>query len=106
MGSFCSKSRAYARSELKKIALDHLDKLADFHDNQPTRIDLSFHKKITQHSKISHEQITWKNTVPFIPPIKNAVVIKVYDGDTITIACKLPFDDNLSPIYRFNVRLS
>jgi endonuclease YncB( thermonuclease family) len=30
-------------------------------------------------------------------------VIKVYDGDTITIASKLPFPD--SPIYKFPVRL-
>ena len=27
----------------------------------------------------------------------------MYDGDTITVAAKLPFDD--SPIYRFSVRL-
>jgi endonuclease YncB( thermonuclease family) len=31
-------------------------------------------------------------------------VIKVYDGDTITIATKLPFDS--SPLYKFSVRLN
>ena len=45
----------------------------------------------------------WKNTVPFVPPITNGYVIKVYDGDTITIASKLPFKN--SPVYRFPVRL-
>ena len=43
------------------------------------------------------------NTIPFIPPIKYGKVIKVYDGDTITIASKLFSDPN---IYRFTVRLN
>lgn len=47
--------------------------------------------------------ITYKETNIFIPQIKFAKVIKVYDGDTITVASKLPFND--SPIYRFSVRL-
>lgn len=46
---------------------------------------------------------TWKDTVPFIPPITQGQVVKVYDGDTITIASKLPYDH--SPLYRFSVRL-
>jgi micrococcal nuclease len=45
----------------------------------------------------------WLNTVPFVPPVTSGKVIKVYDGDTITIASKLPFID--SPIYKFPVRL-
>jgi len=45
----------------------------------------------------------WLNTVPFVPPVTSGKVIKVYDGDTITIASKLPFPD--SPIYKFPVRL-
>ena len=48
--------------------------------------------------------ITWENTVEFIPPIENGTVIKVYDGDTITIATKLPMLN--SPLYRFSVRLN
>lgn len=48
--------------------------------------------------------IEWKDTVIFIPPINKGFVIKVYDGDTITIASKLPFHN--SPIYRFTVRLN
>ena len=47
--------------------------------------------------------IHWNETIPFIPPITQGQVIKVYDGDTITIAAKLPYDG--SPLYRFSVRL-
>jgi micrococcal nuclease len=45
-----------------------------------------------------------KNTIPFIPPVTEGYVVKVYDGDTITIASKLPY--NNSPVYRFHVRLN
>ena len=48
--------------------------------------------------------ITWENTIEFIPPIDKGIVIKVYDGDTITIATKLPI--NNSPLYRFSIRLN
>jgi endonuclease YncB( thermonuclease family) len=41
----------------------------------------------------------------FIPPLKTGKVIKVYDGDTITIASKVPGLYN-SPIYKFSVRLT
>ena len=49
-------------------------------------------------------QIGWNDCIPFVPPIEKGIVIKVYDGDTITIASKLPYAK--SPIYRFSVRLS
>jgi micrococcal nuclease len=48
--------------------------------------------------------IKWEDTVPFTFPITGGQVIKVYDGDTITIASKLPFD--ASPLYRLSVRLN
>jgi endonuclease YncB( thermonuclease family) len=51
-----------------------------------------------------YENITYSNTSAFIPKIDIGKVVKVYDGDTITVASKLPFID--SPIYRFSVRLS
>ena len=47
--------------------------------------------------------IKWDDTVEFTFPIQGGRVIKVYDGDTITIASKLPFVD--SPLYRLSVRL-
>lgn len=50
------------------------------------------------------KKIDWKDTIKFIPPIEKGIVIKVYDGDTITIASKLPYPS--SPLYRFSVRLN
>lgn len=48
--------------------------------------------------------IRWNDTTPFVPPISEGQVIKVYDGDTITIATFMPY--KFSPLYRFSVRLS
>jgi micrococcal nuclease len=46
------------------------------------------------------DQLTYKSTIPFIPPIQKGKVIKVYDGDTITIGVIL-----YDIAYRFSVRL-
>jgi len=46
----------------------------------------------------------WEDTVVFVPPITDGIVIKVYDGDTITIAQKLPYEN--SPLFRFAIRLN
>ena len=51
-----------------------------------------------------NEKINWKDTIEFVAPIEKGIVIKVYDGDTITIASKLPYET--SPLYRFSVRLN
>ena len=48
--------------------------------------------------------INWENTKPFVPNITRAKVIKVYDGDTITIASKIHCMD--FNYYRFSVRLA
>ena len=51
--------------------------------------------------------IQYKDTVPFVPPVNGGYVVKVYDGDTITIASKLPIMPiEQQPIYRFSVRLN
>jgi endonuclease YncB( thermonuclease family) len=50
------------------------------------------------------KNINWENTKPFVPNIKKAKVIKVYDGDTITIASKINCMDY--NYYRFSVRLA
>jgi endonuclease YncB( thermonuclease family) len=47
--------------------------------------------------------IEYSETIPFVPNIRGGQVIKVYDGDTITIASTMPYAD--SPLYRFQVRL-
>jgi len=58
----------------------------------------------TQTTQVIESQIIeWKDTFKFIPPVSQGLCIKVYDGDTITIACKLPYKN--SPLYRFSVRL-
>ena len=50
------------------------------------------------------QDIEWNDTIPFVAPINQGRCNKVYDGDTITIAAKLPYKN--SPIYRFSVRLN
>jgi endonuclease YncB( thermonuclease family) len=49
-------------------------------------------------------EIEYKDTEKFIVPLSRGKVVKVYDGDTITIAAKLP--NTSGPIYRFAVRLN
>lgn len=52
-------------------------------------------------------KIKWGDTIDFVDSIENSinkgVVVQVYDGDSITIASKLPYED--SPLYRFKIRL-
>ena len=48
--------------------------------------------------------INWNDTIPFVPPIENGRVIKVHDGDTITIASYLPYKESTS-LYRFSIRM-
>lgn len=52
----------------------------------------------------TESEIKWEDTVEFKFPVPSGKVIKVYDGDTITIASKMPYDN--SPLYRFHVRLN
>ena len=47
------------------------------------------------------DSLTLTNTTPFKPPIKEGKVIKVYDGDTITIGVIL-----WDIAYRFSIRLN
>lgn len=56
-------------------------------------------------TELENNNIHWKNTIPFIPPINKGYVIKVYDGDTITIASKINVN-NVINMYRFSVRLN
>lgn len=61
-------------------------------------------KEVKEVKKVKEEQIQWSDTVPYVPEITEGYVIKVYDGDTITIASRLPYES--SPLYRFSVRLN
>lgn len=49
------------------------------------------------------DAITYTDTKPYIPPITKGKVIRVYDGDTITIATYI---HNIKQPYRFSVRLA
>ena len=60
--------------------------------------------KINKDCTSDGDDILWENTTVFTPPVKGGRVIKVYDGDTITIATKIPIKK--SPIYRFSIRLN
>ena len=49
------------------------------------------------------KDIETKLLPPFVAPITCGRVIKVYDGDTITIAAYLPYQE--SSLYKFSVRI-
>jgi endonuclease YncB( thermonuclease family) len=68
--------------------------------------DYTYDYETLRTKKIQKElnMIEYNDTEAFTFPIDYGKVIKVYDGDTITICSKLPYDD--SPIYRFQVRLA
>jgi len=64
----------------------------------------SCHEETTT-NEVDWENISYKDTIQFRPEISVAKCIKVYDGDTITIACGLPPYEPGKPIYRWSVRL-
>ena len=55
----------------------------------------------------SVQAIQYADTVEFVPPIHKGIVVKVYDGDTITVASRLDTAGftATSTLYRFRVRL-
>ena len=60
---------------------------------------------VNTESKYLPQDLDPKQLKSFVPPVNSGRVIKVYDGDTITIASKVPGLNN-SPIYKFSVRLN
>jgi endonuclease YncB( thermonuclease family) len=54
-------------------------------------------------NQVDWSSVEYSSTTVFKPQISVAKVIKVYDGDTITIATPVQFEG--SPMYRFSVRL-
>jgi len=73
-------------------------------NNVDINVDINSISNIDIIINTSDKPILYKDTIKFIPPIEKGTVIKVYDGDTITIASKLPYPE--SPLYRFQVRLN
>jgi len=76
----------------------------DIHEIDKEDENKIFINKNENENEIENNDILWKDTVPFIPPVSVGKVLKVYDGDTITIASKIPIPN--SPLYRFSVRLN
>lgn len=59
-----------------------------------------------KHKDHELEMAVYEEVQPFIPTITKGKVVRVYDGDTITIATRIDFDGRKSAkLYRFNVRL-
>lgn len=67
-----------------------------------TKKSISFNRNINYNQKSI--EVNYKDTIKFIPPITSGYVIKVYDGDTITVCNRLPIK-NCNDIFRFSVRL-
>lgn len=61
------------------------------------------HKRMAAITPENWDSVSYAVTVPYIPPITRGKVVKVYDGDTITVASKVPGSDTW---YRFSVRLA
>jgi len=78
-----------------------LEKKSDFIDSVFSKNQKN---KLSDNYMNDETEIKWEDTTEFTFPIKGGRVIKVYDGDTITIASKLPFIE--SPLYRLSVRLN
>lgn len=56
--------------------------------------------------QLNTEIISLKDTIKYIPPVTEGVVINVHDGDTITIATKMYYCNKVDdPLFRFSVRL-
>ena len=53
---------------------------------------------------LKNDKINVRSIPKFIPEITQGVCVKVYDGDTITIAAFLPYKE--SKMYKFSVRLN
>lgn len=75
-----------------------------FNRNKNTNTDINVNKNVGVNYMAEGKDIKWEDTIEFTFPITGGRVIKVYDGDTITIASKLPYE--ASPLYRLSVRLN
>jgi len=55
---------------------------------------------------IEMQTATYNNLRPFVPEISEGKIIRVYDGDTVTIAARFKIDGVYIPkLFRYNVRL-
>ena len=69
-----------------------------------TKIRGCFRKPNQSHMNTYYLQnVEYADTIPYIPELTYGKVVKVYDGDTITIASQL---HGSSTMYRFSIRLA
>ena len=61
------------------------------------------HLPVLPNVEILLQNVEYKDTIKYIPTVTSGKVIKVYDGDTITIASQI--HPSQPCIYRFSVRL-
>jgi endonuclease YncB( thermonuclease family) len=55
---------------------------------------------------VEMQQATYDTLQPFVPNITEGKIIRVYDGDTVTIAARFKIDEIYIPkLFRYNVRL-
>lgn len=63
-------------------------------------------KKIVECQTVKLEDVKYEETLPFVPSLHRGIVVRVYDGDTFTIASKLYIDAiESTAYYRFSVRI-
>lgn len=71
-------------------------------NNELSNKDISLSKRSS-----SLDSVLYADTQPFIPNISFGKVVKVYDGDTITVANHITIGETqTTEIYRFSVRLT
>ena len=73
-----------------------------FFGKKETLSDFTFIKPSDNELSII-QNVSYKDTIRFIPQITLGKVIKIYDGDTFTLATQLHYDP--TNIYRFSIRL-
>ena len=90
-------------SNEQKIHIQLEDKqVSSLASSQPSIAQPSIAQPSIAQPSISNPK--WKDCRPFVAPITEGYVLKVYDGDTITIAFRLPYEG--SALYRSSVRLN
>lgn len=109
--------RFYTLSEFKTLFQKYMcfpyRKMSDefkqdtlYNKTMSTKLD-NFEHRISLRDLMFLENASLSEAIPFIPPVKYGKVVKVYDGDTITIVATLDFDVYQSPqLYKFSVRLN
>lgn len=106
---YCCIGKLWPSCIRPSAAVNHVDVDVDIIDKDmnsimPSLSPSKFKYKFEDVDKIL-QYASYENTKPFIPPVRRGKVVKVYDGDTITVASHIPIEGELTNIYRFPVRL-